>query len=95
MAVHPVHDLERAVLVPSLLPAGSFQLADLAGIRDVFLPGMDPSPLGASPRRPHRPLLRDIIILTLLTPRWPALKYCSQPPRALFSPSATWLPIPW
>lgn len=55
------------------LPAGSsFQLADLAGIRDVFLPGMDLFSFGSeSPDVP--PIgpswfLRDIIILTLLTP---------------------------
>lgn len=37
--------------------------------------------------------LRDIIILTLLTPLLARIKYCCCPRYSSFSPSATWLPI--
>lgn len=73
----------------------SFQLADLAGIRDVFLPGMDIFSFGSKPHDvpPIGPswFLRDIIILTLLTPLLARIKYCC-PRCSSFSHSATWLP---
>ena len=81
------------------LPAGSsFQLADLAGIRDVFLPGMDLFSFGSeSPDVP--PIgpswfLRDIIILTLLTPLLARIKILLPPALLLFFSFCNMAPDP-
>ena len=81
------------------LPAGSsFQLADLAGIRDVFLPGMDLFSFGSeSPDVP--PIgpswfLRDIIILTLLTPLLARIKILLLPALLLFFSFCNMAPDP-
>lgn len=77
----------------------SFQLADLPGIRNVFLPGMNLFSFGSEPHcvPPIGPswFLRDIILLTLLTPLLARIKILLLPRCSSFSPSATWLPIPW
>lgn len=80
-------------------PAGnSFQLADLAGIRDVFLPGMDLFSFGSVPHDvpPIGPswFLRDIIILTLLTPLLARIKILLPPALLLFFSFCNMAPDP-
>lgn len=76
----------------------SFQLADLAGIRDVFLPGMDIFSFGSEPHDvpPIGPswFLRDIIILTLLTPLLARIKILLLPALLLFFSFCNMAPDP-
>ena len=86
------------LLLLSLHGGSSFQFADLLGIRDVFLPGMDLFPFGSEPHRvpPIGPswFLRDIIILTLLTPLLARIKILLLPALLLFFSFCNMAPDP-
>lgn len=83
------------LLLFSLHGGSPFQLADLVGIRDVFLPGMNIFPSGSDvpPIGPSW-FLRDIMILTLLTPLLVRIKILLLPALLLFFSFCNMAPDP-